>query len=83
LFCQGSVEKTIESVVIRLSDKQSWTFLYKNIVEELQDKKGTLMKMLADPLLRLLGSRFEYITRIGLLLRRAKFITSIALAAVK
>jgi hypothetical protein len=41
------------------------------------------MKMLADPLLRLLGSRFEYITRIGLLLRRAKFITSIALAAVE
>jgi hypothetical protein len=40
------------------------------------------MKMLADPLLRLLGSRFEYITRIGLLLRGAKFSTSNALAAV-
>jgi len=42
-----------------------------------------LMKMFADPLLRLLGSRFEYITRIGLLLSRAKFNNPSALAAVK
>jgi hypothetical protein len=41
------------------------------------------MKMLADPLLGLLGSRFEYITRMGLLLSIAKFSTSNALAAVK
>jgi hypothetical protein len=39
--------------------------------------------MLAVPLLRVLGSRLEYITRIGLLLTSVKFSTSNALKAVK
>ena len=43
---------------------------------------NTLINIFAMPLLRILGSRWEYMILIGLLLSGVKFKTSNALAAV-
>lgn len=53
-----------------------------NISQIIKDYKSiTLMNIFPTPLLRMLGSRLEYITRIDLPFTGVKFKTSIALAA--
>lgn len=60
--------------------------LYKNTQHQpnlLSADMNTLINMLPAPLLRILGSRWEYIILMGLPLRGVKFSISNALAAVK